>query len=389
MSTLDTFARAGIAAINDKKFDEAIDNFTRALELEPDRPDINNALGMAYMHKGQSADALPHLRAASRLAEPFDGAEHREMRKHFDSGLASCLLSLDRVHDAIDVLARAADRWPDDVEVRTQHASALISSCLPADGCSAFHAIAENETFEDEVREVADAIAGAIEAVIDDEAIDGAIFLKAHAESYATFFGEHAQQLVAEGWYAEAARLIRGPDGEPQPLIAEGARPWAVERIDIVNPRTNEAATVGDERDPHVVAVNGLEPLAQIAATIPWGDWPFEVWVSSRCPWHWLGVVIQFAEPRPEQERDDLTDEIVGSWYLDGYNGTFGEADQGRFHYATHPELIGDRAISWHFDLGRATFDAIPDLLKRLSLLHERAPIRRVLFGQGRLPDRS
>lgn len=389
MSTLDSFARAGIEAINNKNFDEAIENFRRALDLEPDRPDINNALGMAYLHKGQAVDALPHLQAASRLAEPFDGAEHREMRKHFDSGLASCLLSLDRVRDALDVLARAAERWPDDIEVRTQVASALISSCMPTEGCQAFHAIAEDDRFEDEVREVADAIAGAIEAVIDDENIDGSIFLKAHAESYATFFGEHAQQLVAEGWYAEAARLIRGPDGEPQPLIAEGARSWAVERIDIVNPRTNEAATVGDERDPHIVAVNGLEPLAQVAAAIPFEGWPFQVWVSSRSPWHWLGVVVQFAAPRSPEERDALTDEIVGSWYLDGYNGTFGESDRGRFHYATHPEIIGDRAIGWHFDLGRARYDAIPDLLKRLSLLHERAPIQRVLFGQGRLPDRD
>ena len=387
MSTLDTYARAGIQAINDKKFDEAITAFEQALALGPDRPDLNNALGMAYMHVGRAVDALPYLQAASRLAEPYDGAEHREMRKHFDTGLASCLLALDRVREAIDVLGRAAARWPDDIEVRTQHASALVSSCLADEGRKAFLAIAEDDRFDDEHREIADAIAGSIEAVLDDEEIDGSVFLRAHAESYATFFAEHAHQLVAEGWYAEAARLVRGADGQPQPVIAEGARPWAVERIDLVNPNSGEVARVGDEREPHVVAVNGLEPLAQVAATLPWKGWPFEVWVGSRSPWHWLGLAIQFADPRSEAERDELTDEIVGSWYLDGYNGSFGETDRGRFHYATHPEFVGDRTVAWTFDLGRARFDAIPDLLRRLAVLHDRAPIRRVLLGQGRLPD--
>jgi tetratricopeptide (TPR) repeat protein len=387
MSTLDTYARAGIEAVNQRKLDVAIENFQKALAFDPDRPDLNNALGMAYLNRGEAVSALPHLLAASRLAEPYDGPEHQDMRKHFETGLATCLLVLDRVRDAVAVLERAAARWPDDLQVRTQHASALVSSCLVDEGRRAYAAIADDERFEDEIREAADAIAGAIEAVVDDEEIDGAVFLKGHAEAYRTFFGEHAHQLVAEGWYAEAARLVRGADGQPQPLIAEGARPWAVERVDIVNPSTGEAAKVGDEKDPHIIAVNGLEPLAQLPVTLPYKGWPFDVWVCSRSPWHWLGVTIQFADERPEAERDALTDEIVGSWYLDGYNGSFGESDMGRFHYATNPEFIGSASIAWMFDLGRASFDAIPDLLGRLAVLHERAPIRRVLFGQGRLPD--
>jgi hypothetical protein len=37
--------------------------------------------------------------------------------------------------------------------------------------------------------------------------------------------------------------------------------------------------------------------------------------------------------------------------------------------------------------LGRARFDAIPNLINRLSVLHETFPIRRLLIGGGRLPD--
>lgn len=387
MSTLDEFARAGIAAVNERKLDVAIENFLKALEIEPDRPDLNNAIGMAYLHRGEAVSALPHLEKASRLAEAYDEPEHQDMRKHFETGLATCYMGLDRVQDALGVLQKAASKWNDDIEVRTQHASVLVSSCMVDEGRSAYQAIAEDERFDPEFREAADAIAGAIEALVDDEHIDASIFLQAHAESYSTFFAEHAHPLVSEGWYAEAARLQRGPDGDPVPIIAEGARTWAVERVDLVNPTNGEVAKVGDEREPHVIAVNGLEPLAQIPATLPWRGWPFEVWVSSRCPWHWLTITVQLVEPRPEVQRDALLDEIFGSWYLDGYNGRFGESDMGRFHYATNPEFIGERAISYTFDLGRAKFEAISDLLKRLAVLHERIPVARVLFGQGRLPD--
>lgn len=387
MTSLDTYARAGIEALNTKKLEDAIENFSKAVELGPERPDLNHLLGMAYLNRGEAVTALPLLEKACQLAEPFTEPQHADMRKQFEKGLATCFLVLDRVRDAVTVFDRAVDSWPGDLEIRTQRASVLVSSCLIDEGRAAFQGIADDDRFDDEIREVADAIAGSIGAVIDDEAIDGSVFLQGHAEGYAAFFNENAHKLVDEGWYAEAARLVKGADGEPQPMIAEGARSWAVERIDLVNPETNEHAQVGDEKDPHVIAVNGLEPLAQIPVTVPWGGWPFDVWVCSRCPWHWLSVTVQLAEPMPGPERDALLDEVLGPWYLDGYNGSFGETESGRFHYATSPELVGDRAVSWFFDLGRARFDAVPDLLKRLSVLHERVAIERVLFGQGRLPD--
>ena len=72
MSELDTLAKAGIQAINDKEYDKAIESFLQALELEPDRPDINNALGMAYLHRGDAGNAIPHNRspAAANIQWP-------------------------------------------------------------------------------------------------------------------------------------------------------------------------------------------------------------------------------------------------------------------------------------------------------------------------------
>jgi tetratricopeptide (TPR) repeat protein len=387
MTTLDEHARAGILAINEQRIDDAIEHLGAALAMDGERPDLNNALGMAYLRRGEAVTAVPYLEKASRLAQPFDGPEHRDMRRHFESGLATAYMLLDRVADGRRVLEAAVARWPDDLDSRMQLGSLLVSSCLPEAGRDVYAAIADSPLFEEDVREAAEALAGAITVFLEDESLGGDVFLQAHAESYDAFFEQNAAQLETEGWFTEAARMVRGEDGNPKPIIAEGARPWAEERVDIVNPADGSVAKVGDEREPLIVAVNGLEPLAQVPVTLPWTGWPFEVWVCSRTPWHWVQLTIQFREARSEQAMLDAADGYIGNWYQAGYHGEFGERDKGRFHFATNPDYIGDRAITYTFDLGRASYDAVPDLLKRLSVLHDNHPLQRVVFGPGRLPD--
>lgn len=388
MTTLDEHARAGMAAINDKRFDDAITSFQAAIALDGERPDINSALGMAYMHRGEVISALPYLVKAHELAKVYNEPEHLEMRKHFATSLASAHAVLDAPMSAVDVLDEIIEALPSDVELRMQRASLLINSLKPAEGGHAYQAIAEDESVEEGIREAAEALAGAIDAFLDDDDVQGEVFLRAHAESYDNFFAQHANKMVEEGWFAEAARMVRGADGEPKPMIAEGARPWALERVDIVNPQDGNVAKVGDEKEPLIVAVNGLEPLAQVPVTLPWTGWDFEVWVCSRVPWHWLPILIEFADPIDEA-RTTALDELVGGWYLAGYNGDFGTAEKGRFHYVTDLEPVGERAVAATFDLGRASFEAVPDLLRRLTVLHDRLPIQRVVFGPGRLPNRS
>ena len=137
------------------------------------------------------------------------------------------------------------------------------------------------------------------------------------------------------------------------------------------------------------MALSGLEPLAQVPVMLPWdGGWPYEVWVCSRSPWHWLGITVQFEEPAATEDAlVDRIDELIGQWYLSGYNGEFGDADSGRFHYIGDPEPMSPQALGYVVDLGRARFEAIPALLNKLAVLHDRAPIKRVLFGYGRLPE--
>ena len=175
--------------------------------------------------------------------------------------------------------------------------------------------------------------------------------------------------------------------GELVPMVAVGARSWALTRADLVDPADGAVHSVYSETEPMIVALNGLEPLAQVPILFPWPGEAFEIHVSSQCPWHWLGVLVQFQTAAASDEAlVDRLDELVGSWYLEGYNGTWGDADSGRFHYATDPEVVGSRAVQYIFDLGRARYEAIEALIRRLVVLHSTHPIHRVILGHGRLP---
>ena len=110
MPTLDELAKAGIIAINERKYDEAVKSFEAALEIDPNRPDINSALGMAHLHRGEAGSAIDYLEKAVALSEPFDAPEHQEMKLHFRVGLASAYEMADRISDARVVVGAVAAR---------------------------------------------------------------------------------------------------------------------------------------------------------------------------------------------------------------------------------------------------------------------------------------
>lgn len=383
MAMVDEHAQAGLKAIEEHRFDDAIRAFRSAVDLAPDRPDINHALGMAHIHRGDAGNALPHLAAAVRLAEPYDLPQHQALKRDFQMSLATAHQLVDQVEPARRVLEQVIATWPDCVDAHLQLGQLLLSSCRPTEGCVVYEAA--SDWLDKDQRESAEALVGSIRAFLD-SGHDASLFLEAHGDSYRQYFDEVAKVQVDQGWYAEAARMSRGADGELRPVLAEGARPYALVRVDLVNPADGTVSSVYAESDPMVVAVEGLEPLAQVPVLLPWAGHPFEVWVSSRCPWHWLGLVVQLADAG-DADPVPPVDEAIGGWYLAGYNGEFGEGDRGRFHYVTDPERTGRSAVAYTVDLGRSRLDAIRDLLRRLAVLHERHPIRRVLLGEGRLPE--
>lgn len=385
MSDFREHAEAAMAAIQEKRFDDAIAAFTKAVEAAPERPDMNHGLAMAHLHRGDMLSAIPPLERAVELAEPFDAPELQEMRRDYHLQLAATYQVADRTGDAEKTLRGAIERWPDAAEPRLRLAQLLGTSCRLEGAVKAWKGAVD--LLEGEQKQAAEALIGSIEAFQDAEQ-SGSVFLKAHAGSYKEYFDTVAEEQAKNGWYAEAARMARAVDSdELVPVVTEGARPWALSRADLVNPSDGNVHHVYSETEPMIVALNGLEPLAQLPLLFPWPDQPFDVWVCSQCPWHWLSVLVQFREGADSEEAlFDRIDERIGSWYLDGYNGTWGDAESGRFHYATDPARVGSRGVHYMFDLGRARYDAIENLMNRLVILHDTHPIERVIFGTGRLP---
>lgn len=384
MSELDKHAKAGIEAINDNRLNDAIEHLQQALALDDSRPDLNNALGMTYLRRGDAANGIPFLKRAVALSEPYNEPEHQEMRRHFHLGLATAQQALDLVKDSIETLRNTVTLWPQSLEVRLQLAQLLTQTGELDEGIRRFQELENDASIDPEYREMSKVVASTVTTFLDSN-LDGEVFLRAHQESYKQYFDEVSAEQVAQGWYAEAARMKKGPDGQPQPIIAQGARPYAMERVDLVNPKDGNAASIYSEKEPMIVTVNGFEPLAQVPVVFTWPGRAFDVRVCSRCPWHWLDVFIQFAQDGSEQDLVQRIEPTIGDWYLAGFNGDFGSSDSGRFHYITDPEVIGQRTVNYRIDLGRSQFDAIPNLLKRLEILHASTPIDCVLFGQGKV----
>jgi hypothetical protein len=155
-------------------------------------------------------------------------------------------------------------------------------------------------------------------------------------------------------------------------------------RIDLVDPSNGQPGQVGDQ--PMVVALSGYEALAQAPVLLDWpaGDYPFPIWISTQCPWDQLPVQVRFRDAGADAAA--ALDSVLGDWYTAGFDGKFGTADRGRFHYVSDPEEQGEGRVLYHVDLGRAELSAIPDLLLRLAVLHERHAIAHVLLGRGQLP---
>ncbi|MEZ4241410.1 MAG: tetratricopeptide repeat protein [Myxococcota bacterium] len=378
---LDEHARAGLKAIEERRFDDAVKAFQAAHALAPERPDINHALGMAFLRRGDAGNALPRLEDAVRLAEPYTAPEHQALRRDFHLSLATAQQLLDRVAEARATLEQVVRTWPDAVEARLQLGQLLLSSGQVQEGCTAYDEA--GEWLDREQREQAEALVGATRAFLEADTAPS-VFLEAHGDSYRQYFDQVASAPEVEGWYAEAERMKRGEGGELQPVLPKGARPYALSRVDLVDPATGQVSSVYSESEPMIVAIEGLEPLAQVPIVMPWAGFPFEVGVSTRCPWHWLSLVVQL-QGRADAAALAAVDEVIGAWYLDGYNGTFGDQSSGRFHYVTDPEPVGSTAVAYTVDLGRARFEAIGALLERLQALHDRLPLRRVQFGEGRI----
>jgi len=380
----DAVAAKAMRALRSEDPHQARTALERILRDAPDRMDVLHALAVTLLRLGEPGPAMQRIRQAEGIARQraddsaaaimgqivlaraaacedlYDpaGAEaaYREVLANEEgnpagaTGLAYLLFAWGRGDEGAEVLAGYLDDKLDE-------ADALAGNGAFLDAWRRFHA--------------------------DD--VHPRMLLEAHRGSYVEFFDHHARQMEEKGWLAEAARMQRDEFGEVVPTIPEGARPYAAVRVDLVDPSTGQPGLIGDQ--PMIVALADYEPLARAPALLRWPerDHPFPVWVSTQAPWDQLPV--QIAVETPSVDAAEQLDATIGDWYQAGFHGSFGTADRGRFHFIGDPEAPGGGdTIVWNVDCGRAELTAIPDLLKRLVVLHDRVGLRQVVLGRGFVP---
>jgi len=106
----------GNALIQDKKTDEAMQHYRKALEIHSNYADAHYNLGIALALKGQNKEAIEEYYTALRLKE-----DHWKARFH----LADALAKADRVDEAISHYQKVIELHPDDTQVCNNFALAL------------------------------------------------------------------------------------------------------------------------------------------------------------------------------------------------------------------------------------------------------------------------
>jgi tetratricopeptide (TPR) repeat protein len=94
----------GLALIGQGRYPEAIDQYLRALAIEPDYAFAHNNLGLALMYLDRPAEALPHFQKAVALAPDYVVAHNN---------LGGALLTLGRPAEAIPHFKKALALRPD------------------------------------------------------------------------------------------------------------------------------------------------------------------------------------------------------------------------------------------------------------------------------------
>ncbi len=387
MAEIDTqsLAERALRALSEEDPRKARQILMEALEQAPSRPDLLNALGVVQLQLGEPELGKPLIEHAILVASaermhPERREQAATMIEGFRLGLAAACEDLDTPDEA--QAAYRAVLAEDEGQPRArQGLGHLLLAWGELDaGRVELARYVEEDRDEDTFLEGASKFLAELSRFVRED-IHPNEFLNAHRGSYCEMFDHYAAEQEKRGWIAEAARMKRAPDGQVVPLIADGARPYAAVRVDLVNPNTSEIGQVGDQ--PMVVALAEYQALARAPVLFAWRERSFDLRVSSQCPWDQLPIQLLFEG----EGGATAVDGLIGDWYRSGWDGAFGSKDAGRMHYISDPELRrGGRAVVYNVDMGRASVAAIEDLLRRLEGFHGEHRIRRMVIGRGYLP---
>ena len=371
--TPEAFAEEATKALGSGDAEQALEWMQRAVTAsEHPRPDLEHGIAVILLQLGRPGEALPHLQQALELA--WQANVPGAFLAHIHTALAAAHEDLDQPTQALEVYDRLYDIDARH-EARASHAHLLLGMGRTDEGLEELGRYLELANAEEAFKEAATKF---IKDVRDfREEGDPREFLAAHRGGYVEFFDAKANEMAQQGWIAEPARMTRAPDGRLLPVIPEGARPYAAVRVDLASPEGG-AGQIGDQ--PMVVALAGFETLAQAPVSFFDRKQPFPIWVASQCPWDQLPITVVVGTGSAVE----LVEPIVAEWYTAGFNGAFGAADSGRFHYISDPEPTHDgRGVRFHVDLGRAELRCVDALIDALVPVHSVHGVDKLLFGRG------
>jgi tetratricopeptide (TPR) repeat protein len=148
--------KRGAAKLKEDHFEEALEEFKKAIELDPESADAHHALGLGYLKTGARVKALDALREATRLKPDWPEAQYNLGRAYYDFGdyksaaisfeeairlkrdFFDALIELGATYQhsglntkSVEVLRNAVLLRPDHIDTRIALGTALLLSAQP------------------------------------------------------------------------------------------------------------------------------------------------------------------------------------------------------------------------------------------------------------------
>ena len=382
MSEPDIITQA-LEAIQGDDLDAARTALLAALTEHPDRMDLVHSLSIIELQSGRPEQALELVEKAVAVLKERNGPGDAKM-------IPLLLLAAGAAYEEMGDPENALKAYEQVLQTEPSHPLAtqgkghlLLAWGRMDDGLETLQSVVDAQDDDPRFLEATAKLIAGVKA-FNAEDLHPRNFIDAHRGTYCEFFTHHADRTAADGWIAEAARMRRDETGALVPTLADGARPYAATRVDLVDPATGQAGLVGDE--PMIAAISGHEIIAQTPIVFEWPNDDFQVWGSSQTPWNLLNISVVFDDLGGLDAALEQLDATIGDWYTAGFTGEFGSQDRGRFHNISDPIPAGTRGVRYDIDCGRAEARAVDDLLKRLAVLHASHSIRTVMIGRGFVP---
>lgn len=365
-------------------YEAACETLGRLVEADPDSPEGWINLATAERSLGRVRLAAEHYERGIGLLRGLQTEDH--------GLLASALHALAQTYEALELTDKAVAAYrasaQEDPRAPTPLASlatllARAGQLAQADKVATSYCMAAVSVLAEKLNIAA--VRRFQKALKQVSTVDGNLLLVATREAYVRGFEQTAKKLPTTARY-EVEPQRRDEQGELTPVLANPERPWSRVRFDAVDAESGGRWMIQDT--PTYGFPGNCPAAADGLFSVPFDrDMPFPMLISTRTAWDYFFLRLRFENGlRPGTL--EAAEELLGAWYLRGFEGEFGEKEQGRgyFHFLSEPFAIGDYGLRYEVDLGLSQLDAFPALLDALRALHAKEPIAMCVIGDGALP---